>query len=359
VQISIAHLHRQQGDYANARRTLELAATAYESLRGRWPDSLEYLENEANAQADLGLLALDRKTPIAAVGPLDRAASSLEQLAANYPTVIRYASGYATTLSGLGQASLQLDPLPETAIDRLSRSRDLFLQITQQSADARSVESLAAVTGQLARGYERAERTQEAEVTFPLAIEYFQQLMEHRPDEPRFAYSLSEVEFHFAMFEIRRGRDEQGVRWWSQSAERMRSLAQLFPQNGEYHHRLAWLLLRDPRELGPEQAQAELHARSAVELQPANRFFGLTLAEAHLVNGQMASAREILSALHGTPEGELPEWEGLSGWLDGLEGDRSSAVKRLELCRQKFQQQRPYDRDLGDWIERIQARLED
>jgi eukaryotic-like serine/threonine-protein kinase len=354
VRVSLANLHRQQGDYVTATTRLEEAAEGYAQLRQEWPDSLEYVENEASTYADIGLLWLDRQQPQSAQPFLARAVELFESLHNSYRTVPRFAFGLGAAWSGLGQVALKIDPEPSVALDLLVHSRELFQELSLANRDAASIESLAAVTGQWARALERAGQLEEADSAFQRAHEYYTQLIENRPGEPRYVFGLAEVQWHWGSAAHRNNLTEQAHERWVTWLASMRGLTDRFPENGVYQHRLAQGLLRHPEAFAEAAQQAEAFARRAYELQPANRLFVLTLAEACIALDRTPDARRLLDSISGQTESELPEFQGLTALLQHQSGDSASAKEWLNRCRRSLEETAPFDQELQDWAARIE-----
>jgi serine/threonine protein kinase/tetratricopeptide (TPR) repeat protein len=326
VHVSLANLHRQQGNLTAALQSLEQSLRDYSRLRQSWPDSLEYIENEASVKADIGLLWIDRRNPSRAKGELEPAKQAFEELSQNFPSVYRYAIGWSTTASGLGQTALVSEADSAAAVDWLDRCVSLLQTLAVREPDPRSIELLSAAIGQLARARERSGEIDAARDAFTQSREYFIQLIQQRPSEPRYEYGLAEVEWHAAHFERRAGNAEQAAAISEFACTRMRDLWDRYPKNRQYLARIALFEVRGALWSGnvPEQTMATV---------------------------QQSLDNPI------DKEGVTPETIGLRAWVAWQQGNPEQARKQLQQLRDQAQMQLPYDIDLKDWIQELENRF--
>jgi tetratricopeptide (TPR) repeat protein len=358
VQVSLANLHRQRGDFRSATGALEKAVSHYASLREQWPDSLEYIENEAIAYTDIGLLWLNRRSPKNAKPFLERATKTFEQLQESYPKIARYSSALGTSWNGLGQVELMIDSSDNAAVDYLKQSQRQFQYAVGIHADDSSIENLAAATGQLGQAYEQRGAMDEARQSFQLSREYFLQLIENRPGEPRYAYGLAIVDWRWGKLEMLNGNPETANEKFQASSARLQSLTDQFPDNAEYHHRLCLNLIHSPSVSEVQLGSAEVHSREALELVPGNTLFAITRAEVLVATNQLTLARELLDSLAvESSENEFAEYYGVRAWLDRKAGNRESASHWLEICKRHVAEHTPHFRELQEWVSDMEKKV--
>ncbi|MBU6239584.1 MAG: serine/threonine-protein kinase [Planctomycetes bacterium] len=326
VHVSLANLHRQTGNLARALSSLEQSRQVYSQLRQSWPDSLEYIENEASVRADIGFLWIDRRNPNRSQGELEQAKSTFEELSQNYPSVYRYATGWGTSVSGLGQIALVSEADAAIAVDLLNRCRSLLQNLAVRESDPRSIELLAAVLGQLARARERAGELDQARESFTLSRDYFTQMIEQRPGEPRYEYGLADVEWHAANFERRAGNKDQAAALFESACTRMRNLWDRYPKNRQYLARVALFDVRLALWSGNVPEQTVAIAQQSIE-NPIDEEF------------------------------ETPEAIGLRAWVAWQQGNTDQVREQLRELRDLAKAQLPYDIDLNDWIQELENRF--
>jgi hypothetical protein len=312
---------------ARALSSLEQSRQVYSDLRQSWPDSLEYIENEAAVQADIGFLWIDRRNPNLGQRELEQAKSTFEELFQNYPSVYRYGTGWGTSVSGLGLIALVSEADATIAAELLNRCGSLLQSLAVREPDPRSIELLATVIGQLARARERTGELDQARDAFTLSRDSFVQLIEQRPGEPRYEYGLAEVEWHAANFERRAGNNEQAASLLESAWTRMRDLWSNDPKNRQYLARLALFEVRRSQ-------------------------WSSNIPEQTIATVQQSLDNPI------DQEFPTPEAIGLQAWVAWQQGEQAEAQERLQQLRDLAQSQLPYDIDLKDWIQDLENQFE-
>jgi tetratricopeptide (TPR) repeat protein len=125
----------------------------------------------------------------------------------------------------------------------------------------------------------------------------------------------------------------------------LREALGLNPDNEKAHNNLAWALAIDPRRSAREYEEAVIHARKAVEMQPADSTFQGTRALAELRAGHwaegIASAEQSL-ALKKSGDSATYFVLALASWRNG---DRDKAVAGFDRGVDWAQKHPPMDDD--------------
>lgn len=321
--VALANTYREIGQYPEALACIENAQRGYSELRRHWPDSLLYIENEAATWIDLGLLHLDRKRPRTALEPLAKARALLEPMSESYPTISRYRYLLAITLDGLGQAAYSLEHDPQVAIEYLSKSRSLLEDHIRQTSDTDAIELFAALHSHQAQALDRVPSHDQSEQAFLDSITIYEQLVEHRPNEPRILFAMAIASWHYGEFLQRRGQLESALRHQRSAADRMVELHGRFPDASNYGIRAAEYLTRQ------DLLTARVQSSESSSIEP-------------LVDNVVTRWPE--------------DWAtaGLQVWQDARGQRWESAQERLLRWREPLLQEAPFDRSIAMWIEELE-----
>jgi predicted Zn-dependent protease len=158
-------------------------------------------------------------------------------------------------------------------------------------------------------------------------------------------------------WERRNGKRADADEFFAKSIDELETLVQSPNNQAEYEHRLAHYLLRYPNRKEESLKLAESYARSAVQNQPNDLRYALTLAEAQAWLGLKEKAIETISALK-RPEYESIEWHATQAVVYAASDRIEEATSELASAQRLRDEMRPYDCELNHFLAQIQAQID-
>ena len=357
IYVSRANLKRNDGDFSRAMADLVTAKDNYDVLRSEWPDSLELLENSALTGIDIGLLQLDLQKPFLALDSLRISRDQYAKLQSDYPRIARYTDGLATALSGMGQGELQTNPEVEVAVELLVQSLRLFEQLAKEANAPAAFSKSASLHGQLGQALHRDRDWEGARQQFVDSQSLFQAIVESDNRQPAILYSLSEVEWQNGWLEWETENFDLAKMLYARSIERLRALTKSYPENGQYHERLASFLVQCPEKSLRGFDEANNSLQQAIAQQGGNLLFLSTLGECKAAMGQLDASEKLIRSLAERRQTWSARDYGVLAMIENQRGQVAEAKISLQRSREIEAKDQPFDMGLNRWIESIQKSL--
>jgi serine/threonine protein kinase len=356
VSISKATIYRRLGDWGQALADLQKASTTYEHLRKGWPNNLEFIENNAIAQLDIGLILLDQLEPSRAAGPMEGAFADFQKLHQAYPQIQRYADSFASACSGLGQVETQTNPDPTASIKLLIEGYNLFDRLFLESDNNISYAlKMATTKAQLAQATERTEQRSEAAKLWNDSQVLLKQLIEADSSQtdvlPDYEDALAQVLWRQGLLEWSDGDREKSVALFLESIQVLERLVTSHPTNGQYACELARSLIRCPHLPSVDLPRAEQLALQAYDSHPRNVDFSRLVAECKLQQGQAAEAKKYLDLL--PADATTTQDLGLMALYEFRSGNQMKAVEQLREMKERMDAEQPCLVDLHRWYDSL------
>jgi len=356
VFVSKATIHRRLGDWGQALVDLQKASATYKGLRKGWPNNLEFIENDAITQLDIGLILLDQLEPSRAEEPLLKAITDLQQLHQTYPSIQRYADSFASACSGLGQAETQTNSNPSVAIKHLIQGYKEFDRLFLESDNKIYYAFKMSVTkAQLAQATERTEQRADAANLWNDSQVLLKQLIEADSSQtdvlPDYEHALAQVLWRQGLLEWSDGDRDKATALFLESIQVLERLVTLHPSNGQYACELARSLIRCPHLPSVDLPRAEQLALQAYNSQPQNVVFSRMVAECKLQQEQATEAKKYLDQLpkNATTTQDL----GLMALYEFRSGNPTKAAQQLREMKERMEVEQPYLVDLRRWYESL------
>ena len=357
VCISMANVLRGNGQYFNSIVNLEYALDTYISLSEDYPDYVRFVHFKDLSALDIGLLWLDLGQPIQARPRFEQSVASLKQLSELYPQSNSYKESLAAALSGLGQIEMLQDADGEVALYHLNHAKVLTIELANQSPDSIPYLKLfAAVLGQNSAARARLGQWEDMNTDYANSMDLYDFLIETFPQDSTLVFSRIQANWSQG-WQRRNGQREDADVFFAKSIDELERLVNSPNNQAEYEHRLAHYLLRYPNRKEESLKLAESYARSAVQKQPNDFRYALTLAEAQAWLGLKEKAIETMSALK-QPEYESIEWHATQAVVYAASDRIDEAKSELASAQRLRDEMRPYDWELNHFLAQIQAQID-
>jgi hypothetical protein len=306
---------------------------------------------------DLGLIWLDLGQPNLAHPKFVQSIDSLATLSNVYPQINSYKESLAAALSGLGQVEMLQNADGEVALNYLSQAKELASLLANQSPDSVPYLKLfAALLGQCSAAQARLGRWENMNTEYAESMALYDHLIETFPQDSTLAFSRIQANWSQG-WQRRNGQREDADEFFAKSIEELETLVRSPSNQAEYEHRLAHYLLRNPNRKEESLTLAESYATSAVQNQPNDLRYVLTLAEAQALLGLKEKATETLSTLK-QPEYESIEWHATRAIVFSNNGRIDEAKSELASAQRLRDEMRPYEWELNHFLAQIQAQLD-
>ena len=354
LYITMANLNRGEGRYLNAIDYLQQAYDTYIRLSEESPNDPRYILNRDMSSLNLGLIWLDLGQPNPARPLFEQSIASLEKLSTDYPLVNSYKESLSSALSGLGKVEKLQNVDGEIALKYFSESVELTFSLANWLPDdVHYLKLLAAVYGQKSAALARVGKWDDMTIVYSQSMELYNHLIETFPQDSTLVFSRIQANWSQG-WERRNGQRADADEFFAKSIGELETLVQSPSNQAEYEHRLAHYLLRNPNRKEDSVKLAEGYARSAVQNQPNDFRYTLTLAEAQALAGLKEKAIETLSTVK-QPEYESIEWHATQAIVFNANGRIEEAKSELALAQRLRDETRPYDWELNHFLAQIQA----
>ncbi|MFN7876509.1 MAG: protein kinase domain-containing protein [Pirellula sp.] len=359
LYFTMANLHRGDGRYLDAIDYLQQAYVVYIQLSEESPDDPRYLLNRDMSSLDIGLIWIDLGQPTPARPLFEQSVASLVKLSNTYPLVNAYKESLASALSGLGRVEMLQNVDGTIALQYFDDTKAIATLLADPSEDDAANpywRLLAAAYCQHSTALARVGKWELMDIDYTESMKYFQKLILQFPQDSTLVFSRIQANWSQG-WERRNGQREDADKFFTKSIDELERLVNSPNNQEEYEHRLAHYLLRYPNRKEESLKLAESYARSAVQKQPNDFRYALTLAEAQAWLGLKEKAIETMSTLK-RPEYESIEWYATQAVVFAASDRIDEAKSELASAQRLRDEMRPYDWELNHFLVQIQAQID-